>query len=63
MFILKLFSLYKCFLAYFSISEIKHALSYFTDASIVPNSINKSAAVFMALQVALCVAKIRLTSM
>ena len=37
-FILKLFSLYKCFLAYFSISKIKHALPYVTDAFIVPNS-------------------------
>ena len=61
MFILKLFSLYKCFRASFSIFEIKHALPYVTDF-IVPNSYNESAAVSMALQVALCLAKIRLTS-
>ena len=30
-FILKLFSLYKCFLAFFSISKIKHSLAYVTD--------------------------------
>ena len=58
-FIFKLFSLYKCFLAYFSISKIKQALPYVTDAFIVPNFKNESAAVFMALQVVLCVAKIQ----
>ena len=35
-FILELFSLYKCFLAFFSISEIKHALAYVTDGLYSP---------------------------
>ena len=53
------------FLVFFSISQIKHALPYVTDRYRPLQSlilINKSAAVFMALQVALCIAKIRLTS-
>ena len=58
----KLFSLYKCFLAFFSISKIKHALPYVTDAFIVPNPYKQIGCCFMALQVALCIAKIRLTS-
>ena len=37
-FILKLFNLFKCFLAYFLISKIKHALPYVTDAFIDPIS-------------------------
>ena len=48
-FILKLLSLYKCFLAYFSISKIKHALPYVTDAFIVPNSYKQISCCFYGL--------------
>ena len=54
-FILKLFSLYKCFLAYFSISKIKHALPYLTDAFIVPNSYKQIGCCFSWPYKLLCV--------
>ena len=40
---------YKCFLAYFSISKIKHALPYVTDAFIVPNSYKRIGCCFYGL--------------
>ena len=42
--------------------KLKHALPYVTDAFIVPNPYKQIGCCFMALQVALCIAKIRLTS-
>ena len=48
-YILKLFSLYKCFLAYFSISKKKHAFSYATDAFIAPYSYKQIGCCFYGL--------------
>ena len=61
---IKLFSLYKSFLAFFSISKIKHALVSVRYRPPLQSLIliKKSAAVFMALHVVLCIAKISLTS-